>query len=74
MGTLSENVGAQLAVFYEKRRGNERNMRVVYTNELNHINERIQEMGSKLIEAVEKTRNVLKTAGCARSKRIDGRR
>ncbi|HIS56492.1 MAG: phosphate signaling complex protein PhoU [Lachnospiraceae bacterium] len=36
-------------------------MRVVYTNELNHINDQIQEMGSKLIEAVEKTRNVLKT-------------
>lgn len=36
-------------------------MRVVYTNELNHINDQIQEMGSKLIEAVEKTRKVLRT-------------
>lgn len=56
-----KNVGAQLAVFMRSGAEMRRNMRVVYTNELNHINDQIQEMGSKLIEAVEKTRNVLKT-------------
>lgn len=34
-------------------------MRVVYTNELDQINKQIQEMGSELITAVEKTRKVL---------------
>lgn len=36
-------------------------MRVVYTNELNQINKQIQQMGSELITAIEKTRSVLNT-------------
>lgn len=38
-----------------------REMRVVYTNELNHINSQIQQMGGDLITAIEKTRTVLGT-------------
>ena len=43
-------------------------MRVNYTNELEHIGGQVQHMGNELVEAIEKTRGVLKDPGCGRSK------